>query len=83
MKALSHGKIIEALQFNPLAVLGVFAVGVWFAWTVKTMGKTSQPHDAKEGEDGSCHRTITRRWGIVFTVLVLLNWLYLVCFLPS
>ncbi len=83
MKALARGEVVEAAAFNPLAVLGVFAVVLWFVWTVTTMkmeryqgGAVAETASAALGKSG-------RRWGLVITVLVVLNWIYLICYLPS
>ncbi len=83
MKALAHGEIVAAAKFNPLAVLGVFAVLSWFVWTVATMKmaryQRGQPVKADEQSVGKKGW----RWGVVVSVLLLLNWIYLICYLPS
>ena len=83
MKALGSGEIAKATQFNPLVALGVFAVVFWFIWTVATM-KASR-FQRGEASDAASHsvRKSASRWGIVAGLLVLLNWIYLICYLPS
>lgn len=83
MKALAQGEIIEAAQFNPLVVMGVSAVLIWFIWTVATMKMARYRRDrVVEANEQSLGKT-GWRWGIVISVLVLLNWVYLVCYLPQ
>lgn len=88
MKALSRGEIREAAGFNPLVVLAVGGIVLWFVWTVSTARLARFQCEEKPGggsgamgPSGKLGKT-GKWWGVVITVLVLLNWLYLLCYLP-
>ena len=82
MKALAHGEFVAAVKYNPLVVLGVLVVMLWFAWTVATM-KMARYQRAWVGKSNAqTDRKVARYWGIGIAVLVLLNWIYLICYLP-
>jgi len=82
MEALSRGEIVEAAQFSPLVVLGVFAVLIWFAWTVATMKMHRYQREWVAEKNEQSGKKRGWRWGVLVTVLVLINWVYLVCYLP-
>ncbi len=82
VKALAHGEIVAATQYNPLVVVAVSAVVLWFVWTVATMGMARYRRGAAGGVANHSSGKAARRWGIVLLALVLLNWMYLVFFLP-
>jgi len=82
VKALASGKIIEAARFNPLVVVGVFSVAFWFIWTVGTSKMERYQRGWTSGKARITDRNTVKRWGIVITVLVMLNWIYLICYLP-
>lgn len=83
MKALAHGEIADAALFNPLVVTGVFVVLVWFVWTVATMKMACYQREWVVGTDERSDQKRGWRWGIVISVLLLLNWVYLICYLPQ
>lgn len=82
VKALSHGEIAQACQFNPLVVIGLFAVMFWFVWTVATMRMARYRQGAVSDAQNRSRGNPAKRWGFAMVVLVLLNWVYLVFFLP-
>lgn len=82
MQAMSHGDFADAVRFNPMVVLGVITIILWFVWTVATMKLARYQRDWDSGEKDGSGKKNGRRWGIFITVLVLLNWIYLICYLP-
>lgn len=81
MKALSRGELGEAAGFNPLVVLAVAVIVLWFVWTVSTIKLARY----QTGAGGGVSQTASKPgkwWGVVISVLLLLNWLYLLCYLP-
>lgn len=82
MKALVHGDYVAAVSFNPLAMLGVFAVLVWFVWTAATMKSARYKRGGTDPTVGRVSSNTGKWWGIAIAVLVLLNWIYLICYLP-
>jgi hypothetical protein len=77
MRALAEGRLVEALRFNPAAVLGVFAVAAWvlLAWARYRGGVEPPPFPEQ-------NRRISRNV-LAVGFLLLLNWGYLILFLPS
>jgi len=82
MKALAGGEFTAAVQFNPLVVLGVFAIGFWFVWTAATMKMARYQRDWTNKAVDRTNPKTAIRWGMVIAVLILLNWIYLICYLP-
>jgi len=82
MKALARGDIVGAVQINPLVVVAVFGVVLWFIWTVATMKMARYQPDWAGETNGRPARNFGKRWGIAIAVLALLNWIYLICYLP-
>lgn len=82
MKALARGEIAEAAQFNPMVVVAVFLVLAWFIWTVATMKMARYQRGASVRVRNSSPRRLGRwGWGVII-VLAVLNWIYLICYLP-
>lgn len=83
--ALAHGEVVAAIHYHPLFVVAWFAVVFWFAWTVATMRMERCQRGGASAGDGENRSTgnPAKRWGVVLVVLVFLNWIYLVFYLPS
>ena len=73
---LAAGRPLEALRFNPAAVLGVGVVGAWalLGWTRYRLGAVPPPPDEQ-------NRRVVRNLVVVGAVLAL-NWIYLLFYLP-
>lgn len=76
MQALADGRISDALRFNPAAVLGVAASLLWAigGWVRYQRGTPLYPVAEQ-------NRLIMRNL-LVVAALLLLNWIYLILFLP-
>ena len=81
MMALSHGHFSEALTFNPLAFLGVFAAGLWLLVALVRFFFFFPDSDS----DPFSHRKRLPLWSVVtgIVLLFLANWFYLFLFLPE
>ncbi len=88
-QALANGKILTALRFNPLAVLGAFASAGWLVGVlVKLRTGLREAADARpEGSDpdrlqkaNALNSRAAWRWVGLVAALLLLNWLYLILF---
>jgi len=82
VKALAHGEIVAATRYNPLVVFAVLAVMLWFVWAFATMGMARYQRGAEGGVGNRSRGNPAKRWGLALLALVLLNWMYLVYFLP-
>lgn len=76
MKALARGNLVEAVRFNPAAVLGVAASCLWLLSGLTRFFLASPVSSAE-----SASRRI--KYGAILTLALLaLNWIYLIFFLP-
>lgn len=76
MIALAKGRAIEAFRFNPAAVLGVAACALWLASGLsRYLLATPEPTPAEQ------KRRIVRNASVA-AVLLFLNWIYLLLYLP-
>ncbi len=75
IKALSRGRIIEALRFNPAAVIGAFVSFIWMLSGLRRFFAGSAPLPIPEQN--------RRIWRVAFVAMILLalNWVYLILFL--
>ena len=77
--AFGEGDWLSALRFNPLVFLGVVVTCIWFGWSLVRAWQAPppQPVDAR--------RQIRRAvpWLIAAGVAAILNWVYLLMFLPD
>ncbi|MEM7601038.1 MAG: DUF2752 domain-containing protein, partial [Verrucomicrobiota bacterium] len=76
MQALSSGKIGAAVSFHPLFALSALAAPLWLAFGIRGYLMHSQMPSAVVQN----RRLI--RGVIVYLALLLLNWFYLIFFLP-
>ncbi len=78
MRALAGARLVEAVRFNPAVVLGVFASAVWavVGFLRFRHGAVHPPLSAAEQ-----NRRLVRTVLVVAAILVL-NWIYLLLFLP-
>lgn len=74
MSALSRADVVEAMRYNPLVVLGGLVIVLWFLWTLLTIKRQQRV----VGES----KKMVKGWTVVIFLLVLLNWVYLICYLP-
>ncbi|MCF6313273.1 MAG: DUF2752 domain-containing protein [Verrucomicrobiales bacterium] len=74
MEALSRADVVEALRYNPLVVLGVLVIVLWFFWALLTFKSKRRV----VGES----KKMAKVWTVMIFLLVLLNWIYLICYLP-
>ncbi|MEM9015676.1 MAG: DUF2752 domain-containing protein [Verrucomicrobiota bacterium] len=75
-RSLSSGDFRSAIAFHPVFVLGVFAAGGWFLWRLLGWWR---------GTPFERNPRPARLFGLLFTIgsgLFLLNWIYLIFFLP-
>ncbi len=77
MRALAGGRLVEAARFNPAVVLGVLMSGLWAVsgWTRYRNGVVPPPHPEQ-------NRRIVRN-AIVAGAALVLNWIYLILYLPA
>ncbi|MCC6881326.1 MAG: DUF2752 domain-containing protein [Verrucomicrobiales bacterium] len=83
MIALSHGRWLEALAFNPLILVCATASPLWLAWAIWRTA-TEQKHPVVvQSSVGSASRW--RGFWITSGILavVILDWIYLWRYLPS
>jgi len=80
VRALAEGQLIDAVIWNPLVVFAVFVIALWFVCMLVTVvfqgGVAEVKAKAAVGK-------FSRRWGLLIAVLLLMNWVYLICYLPS
>ena len=76
MQALSSGCLIEALQFNPAVVFGIFVSVIWLLLGLRRF----QRGDARLPVPEQNRRI--RRVVLITISLLALNWVYLILFLP-
>jgi len=82
MMSLSHGKIVQSFLFNPAVFVGVVVVFVWFCIALRRYFKSSgenwpEPLTKKQRQLRKLFFTLG------LPLLVLLNWIYLVIYLPE
>ena len=76
MKALSRGSIATAIRFHPAAVIGVFASFLWLGRSIFRYRRGDEPKSPQQ-----VNRDLLR--GVIVVIsIVLLNWIYLIFFLP-
>ena len=78
VQALARGEWLIALKFNPLVVMGVVAVAIWFAVSVCRVWRRV----AAEDETPPRRRCRVRGVLIALGIAVGANWIYLWKYLP-
>jgi len=76
MRALSGGRVLEAARFNPAVVLGVFVSVAWAVSAWRRFRAGAVPPSIPEQ-----NRRLVRN-SVLAAAILLLNWIYLICFLP-
>lgn len=79
VRALAEGDVLAALKFNPMLFLAICAAGVWLVislWRALRMSEKPQATGARV-------RSRTRWWLIGLAVVAVMNWWYLVNYLPA
>jgi hypothetical protein len=74
-KALSRGRVVEALGFNPAVVIGSFVSFLWLLFGLRRFFAGAAPLPVPE------HNRRIRRVALVTLILLALNWVYLILFL--
>lgn len=74
-KALSRGRVIEALSFNPAVVIGSFVSFLWLLSGLRRFCSGAVPLPILE------QNKKIRQIALVTLILLALNWVYLILFL--
>lgn len=80
VRALAEGQVIDAVIWNPLVVFAVFVIALWFVCTLLMVGWQG---GVVEVRAKAVVGKFSQRWGFLIAVLLLMNWIYLICYLPS
>ena len=75
LQSLSHGHLIEAIAFNPAAMIGVGAAFIWFI-----VGLTR--FYSGEAPKGKTRRISAKKLSLFLIFILGFNWIYLILFLP-
>jgi hypothetical protein len=82
VQALASGDVIAAAKFNPLVFTGICVAGLWFA--VSLWRAFSRNFPIARSEDTEKRRRRRVRWLLSgLGLAAILNWIYLVKYLPA
>ena len=75
-KSLARGDVVGAFQFNPAATATVFGIGIWLVLVLVRKDKPHVPWTPSQ------RRKWTRFFVIAGVSILIVNWIYLVLYLP-
>lgn len=75
-QSLSHGRVLEAISFHPAIILGVAAIIAWFISGLARYGR------GRPLKDDSRRNMSGKSLAILLFMLLAVNWVYLIIFLP-
>ncbi|NNE90225.1 MAG: DUF2752 domain-containing protein [Verrucomicrobiales bacterium] len=83
MMALSRGEVVSSFLFNPLIFVGVLTVAIWAAISLRRAFAKPLAGSEKAPVNPAKRRKRNRILIVVLVGLAVLNWLYLVKYLPA
>ena len=79
VQALADGNILAALKFNPLVFLAICSVAIWFVMALFRAARMSATSPATQSRS----RSKVRWWLAGLGLAGVVNWIYLVKYLPA